>query len=383
MDIKKLVPIMAIIATFFVAHFAYASNDDNRYLIKSSANIWKKSFSVRNVFDTGFTADLNDWQLRLTKILGIEIEPVKKLNILETASAKAKPVRSVPTENVPWYVKFAYGDQEINKSSGGKDVIVAILDTGIAKHPDLSTKVCKDFTLSKPLTDGKCDDKNGHGTGVAGVIGANGGSDGKGLWGMAPEVSLHIYKVCSSDGSCWADDIASAIKVATDDGANIINLGLGSDIKSNLVAGAVSYAVERGVLIVVAAGNDGPYVGGVDYPAADPNVLSVGAIETIEKVPEWSARGTNSKTKAYVREEGDIDFAGPGVNIESTAKGGDYAISSGTSMAGAYVTGLAAKVWQSDKEKPALETKELLYKFAEDILPPGDDDASGWGVPKL
>lgn len=376
-----------------------AEENGNRYLVKSTSNFWKKSFSVRNSFDNGFTADLSDFQLRLAKIFGVELEPVKRVYILpaqagltsavEAATISGKTVarRPVPSEQVPWGIKTIYNNSLLDKTSGGADVSVAILDTGVVKtHPDLISRIkdCKDFSSNRtPLIDGKCDDKNGHGTHVAGVIAADGGSDGKGVYGMAPEAGLFVYKVCSDSGMCWADDIAVAVRTAADSGANIINLSLGSDTESLLITNATAYAYSKNVLVVAAAGNDGPYIGSIDYPSANSAVVAVGALNSNLSVPDWSSRGVNSTNEAYVTEDRDMEFAAPGVNVESAWKDGGYAILSGTSMASPHVAGLAAKLWQKDSVKPASVTRDLLHQFSTDLIPVGDDDASGWGLPRL
>jgi subtilisin len=386
MNIRKLWPLLAFIAVFWTASSAYAASDDSRYLIKSGAQFWKKSLTVRHVFENGFTADLSDWQLRLTKIFGVDIEPVKKLNILDDVFAlKDQTANQTPTENVPWGVKVIYGDSMLKKTSGGDEVNVAILDTGIIKHSDLAANIkgCKDFSTAKPMVDGKCDDKNGHGTHIAGIVAANGGSGGEGIWGVAPGASILAFKACSNLGTCWADDVAVAIRTAVDDGANVINISLGSDIGSSLVAEAIGYAVSKDVLVIAASGNDGPYPGSIDYPAGDTSVIAVGAIDFDMSIPEWAARGLNDETKLFVKNAKDIDFVAPGLNIESTWKDGGYVILSGTSMSAPHIAGLAAKLWQKDAKNPAEATKALLIKFSQDILPLGDDDASGWGLPKI
>ncbi|MEX2090512.1 MAG: S8 family peptidase [Candidatus Paceibacterota bacterium] len=369
-----------------------AEDNGNRYLVKSSSNFWKKSFTVRHNFDNGFTADLSDFQLRLAKIFGVEIEPVRKAYILPAgevavAALRAASKRPVPSEQVPWGIKVVYDEPVLEKTSGGAEVKVAILDTGIVKtHLDLKNRVkdCKDFSSNRaPLVDGKCDDKNGHGTHVAGIIAADGGSDGKGLYGMAPEANILAYKVCSDSGLCWADDIAVAIRAAADNGSNIINMSLGSDAESPLISDAVSYAASKKVLIVAAAGNDGPYVGSIDYPAASSAVVAVGSVNSFLEVSDWSSRGINLTTEPYVDEDQDIELAAPGVNIESAWKDGGYAILSGTSMAAPHISGLAAKLWQKDAEDPASATRDLLHQFSVDLQPLGDDDASGWGMPRL
>ncbi|MBI2062292.1 MAG: S8 family serine peptidase, partial [Candidatus Yanofskybacteria bacterium] len=244
-------------------------------------------------------------------------------------------------------------------------------------------KACKDFSGPATTADGKCDDKNGHGTHVAGIIAADGGSDGLGIYGMAPEANLFTFKVCSNNGTCWADDIAVALRTAADDGANIVNMSLGSDSSSPLIADATAYAVSKGVLVVAAAGNDGPYVGSIDYPGADANVVAVGAVDVEIHIPDWSSRVNNSTSAPYVVEEKDIEFAAPGVSVESTWKNGGYAILSGTSMATPHVAGLAAKIWQKDIINSATVVRDALHQLSTDLLPIGDDNASGFGLPHL
>lgn len=378
------------------AHAVKITDSEARYFIKSNANIWKNSLGVRHSFNNGFTADLTDWQLRLVKIFKLEIEPVNKFYVLpaeeissqisSTTSARRPENRIIPSLQVPWGVKAVY-NAEIASSSGGEDIMVAVLDTGILKtHPDLERRIsgCKDFTAPKvSVASGKCDDKNGHGTHVSGIIAADGGVDKKGIWGVAPAAELLAFKVCGNNGSCWADDIAIAMRTAVDDGAKVINISLGGDSESQLIKDAINYASDKGVLIVAAAGNDGPYVGSIDYPAANPKVIAVGAIDLNMEVPDWSSRGVNEYTQEAVIEEKDLEFGAPGANIESTWGDGGYAIISGTSMAAPHIAGLAAKLWNAEEENPAQTVRDTLKEIIFDILPEREDNSSGYGFPQL
>jgi len=83
-------------------------------------------------------------------------------------------------------------------------------------------------------------------------------------------------KVCGAGGSCWTDDIAAGIDYAANNGANIISMSLGGDSESSLIRDAIDYATGKGVLIVVAAGNDGPADGSIDYPGANVKVIAIG-----------------------------------------------------------------------------------------------------------
>ena len=409
---KKIAYFLIFSLVLGFSSVAHGASEDTRYLVKSGNGFWKKSFGVRNEFSEGFTSDLTDWQLRLAKVFNLEVVPVKKLFIL-TDEVKARPEaleelnkyggleiegtkvtspvpgRFIPSDRIPWGIESVYGNNpSLIKTSGGTDVNVAVLDTGVFReHTDLKRRVvqCKDFTSPKQsVVDGKCEDKNGHGTHVAGIISADGGEDGKGIYGVAPESSLYAYKVCGNNGSCWSDDVAIAIRTAADQDANIINLSLGGDIESSLIKDAISYAVNKNVLIVAAAGNDGPDEASIDYPGANSDVIAVGAFDVSYEVAEWSSRGLNSATLPNVIEEGDIEFSAPGVIIESTWKDGSYVVLSGTSMAAPHVSGLAAKLWQKDAEDPDLSTRALLKRFSKDIIPPiGEDNNSGYGFPSL
>lgn len=358
-----------------------SSTEGSRYLLQSTKGFWKSTFGARNEFADGFTADLSDLQLRLAKFAGLKPIAVKKYSILPADVVVQE--RAVPTAQVPWGVVRITGADTV--PAGGASVSIAVLDTGVAvAHPDLARRIrgCKDFTQPKvSVVDNTCVDDNGHGTHIAGIIAADGGKDGKGIYGVAPEATVLAYKVCADSGSCWSDDIAVAIRSAVDAGAQIITLSLGSDSASSLIADAITYATDKGALVVAAAGNDGPYSDSIDFPAALAKTVSVAAIDADGAIPDWSSRGINETTKTWSMQDGDVELVAPGVNIESTFKDGGYAILSGTSMAAPHVAGLAAVLWQKHAESPADATRTLLHELAHDIAPIGDDDASGWGLP--
>jgi subtilisin len=288
----------------------------------------------------------------------------------------APPERSCyPRAQTPWGVATPWGVIRVNGGSGGAGVIVAVLDTGVyIDHLDLKANVvdCKDATGRK-IRNG-CSDSHGHGTHVAGTIVANGGDDGLGIVGVAPEAKLMAIKVCGKSG-CWGDDIAEAIYYAADNGANIISMSLGGDSPDLLIEAAIDYAVDKGVLVVASAGNDGPEEGSIDYPAANPKVIAVGASGMFGAVPDWSSRGVNDGD--YVIEEGEVEFSAPGIDVESTYKDGCYARMQGTSMAAPHVSGLAAILWRGNDA----DTRSYLQAIAVDIWDLGDDTATGFGVP--
>jgi subtilisin len=295
---------------------------------------------------------------------------------------------SSPDDQTPYGIEQVYNDSTLVATSGGAGVDVAILDTGVYKdHLDLERRVeqCKDFTAGGPfqvkVKDGSCSDKHGHGTHVAGTVLADGGSDGKGIYGVAPEADLFAYKVCGNDGSCWGDDIAKGIEVAADRGAEIISMSLGGDIPDGQIQAAVDYAVAMGLLVVAAAGNDGPDLESIDYPGAYPNVVAVAAIDAANRVADFSSRGLDDGNDASVTEK-EVEFATAGVSVESTWNDGGYRYLSGTSMATPHVTGLAAKLWQGSGSATRDHLRTHIIDIALGLYAePGFDPASGYGLP--
>ena len=357
--------------------------DTYRHLVKSDNGMLKMMYGVQHNFDNGFTTDLTQGKLRVLEKLGVEVEEVELYQI--TAPPKAcnpwpeckNGKEPTPPEERTCYPseQKPYGIAMVNGDSGGAGVNVAVLDTGVyKKHLDLNIKLCKD-TTKRGIKNG-CADGNGHGTHVSGTIAANGGGDGLGIFGVAPEANLWMVKVCGPSG-CWTDDIAEAIRYVSDQGANIISMSLGGDTQSSLIRDAIDYATNKGVLVIAAAGNDGPSDGSIDYPGANVKVVAVGAIDSAKNVADWSSRGINNGD--YMIEEREVEFGAPGVSVLSTWKDGCYNTISGTSMATPHVAGLAAKEWKSN----AIDTRTYLQDRARlhDLHTEGDDTATGFGLP--
>jgi subtilisin family serine protease len=212
-------------------------------------------------------------------------------------------------------------------------VKVAVIDTGIKTgHKDLQGQVVGGYdAINDTEKDGSFEDDNGHGTHVAGTIGAK--YDGKGVVGVAPEVQLYGVKVLDANGSGSLSDVVRGIIWATNNNIQVANMSLGTSQPSEIMARAVRYAKARGMVIVAAAGNSGPGENGessVGYPAAYPQTIAIGASDSDDKVAPFSSTGP------------EVDFIAPGVDIVSSWPNGDYVSLSGTSMAAPHVTGLAA-----------------------------------------
>ena len=243
------------------------------------------------------------------------------------------------------------------------DVVVAVLDTGVAAHAELATALVggRNFTDSPggPLD---TTDRQGHGTHVAGTVGADAGSV---VEGVAAGVRVMPVKVLSDTGSGWTHWAANGIIWAADNGADVINMSLGGPRASSVQAEAVAYASSKGVTVIAAAGNDG--VSTPFYPAADPGVIGVAAVD------QHRARASFSNYGSY------IDVAAPGVNISSTYPGNRYAGMSGTSMASPHVAGVVALMVAAAPAITPDEVRQALTSSATDLGVLGRDDHFGSG----
>ncbi len=360
------------------------------YVMSEDASL-KELLGVKHEFPGAFSTMLTREQVESLNNMGIGTEAVRLYQIKgkpvcgdgvcqgnepktcpEDCQAGPEPEPSCsPDSQKPW------GILEVNGGAGGDGVTVAVLDTGVdTDHPDLAGNIVDCISMVthfKPDMD-NCEDKSGHGTHVAGTVLANGGPDGSGIYGVAPSANLMVVKVCDKRGFCYGDDVAAGILYSAERGADIISMSFGGDSPDPFVIAAIDEAVDWGVLPIAAAGNDGPADGSIDYPAAYVKVIAVGAIDGTGSVPYWSSRGLNDGDSTV--EEKEVEFAAPGVSIESTYNNGCYAYMSGTSMATPHISGLAAKLWRD-----AWNTRNDLQAIAQDVPPSGDDRASGFGLP--
>lgn len=234
----------------------------------------------------------------------------------------------------------------------GYGVDIYILDTGVdMDHPDLPVANWTDCTR-QPCVENSGDDKNGHGTHVAGSAAA--AVNGSGVIGVAPLATLHSVKVLGNSGIGFRDDIIAGINwvVAEQSGKTaVINMSIGGGMGetgscslNNSTGGstysdsgaidtyhqAICAAAGAGVIVVVAAGNEGQNTANVAPAGYDDAVITVSAVNSNLDWPSWSNFGTA------------VDIAAPGVSILSTKKGGGTTTMSGTSMASPHVAGAVA-----------------------------------------
>ena len=262
---------------------------------------------------------------------------------------------------------FAIGADRVWTTTTGQGVIVAVVDSGSGPHPDLAENLLPGRSIIGTVEsqDGKDIDASGHGTHVAGIIAAV-ANNGIGGSGVAPNAKILPIQVLDQAGQGDARDVAAGVRFAADNGARVINLSLGGATESSSLTQAITYANDKGVLVVAAAGNGGA-ADKPKWPASLDLTLAVTAVDQANNATSFDQRGDY------------IDLSAPGANIVSTAKG-DYVTLSGTSMAAGFVAGAAALLFAAEPRVTNAQVRDILLRTATDIGEPGRDVTFGAGL---
>ena len=248
----------------------------------------------------------------------------------------------------------------------GKDVWVAVLDTGIdTDHEDFcSGKILWGENVINETN--VYEDDHGHGTRCSGIIGAC-FNNGIGIAGVAPDCNFIPVKVLNQNatGSVWT--VVKGVLWATYYGlADIISMSLGIAGSSKLLKDVCTLAYDQGKVLIAAAGNYN--ANRMLYPANYSTVIAVGAIDENKNRWNHSNYGEN------------LDFVAPGVNIITTNIGNNYAYSTGTSASTAYVSGVVALYMQLYPDETPEFYKNILIDSIEDLPPDGWDEETGYGL---
>jgi thermitase len=273
--------------------------------------------------------------LAIVLLMGVSSQPVSRADrptgrvavIPYDGSAAPAMAASVTRDShasLQWSIFKALVPEAWRVTSGDASVIIAVLDTGIDRtHEDLVGRVVAEVNFTTSPTAG---DVYGHGTHVAGIIAAA-ANNGVGIAGLAYDCRLLNVKVADDGGWVTAEALAKGIIWAVDHGARVINMSLYLLEPSVEVERSVSYAWEKGAVLVASSGN---YLGSrLTYPAYYEKCLGVAATDMHDEVTAWSGKGSW------------VEVAAPGVSIYSLLPGNKYQALSGTSMAAAHVSGLA------------------------------------------
>lgn len=253
------------------------------------------------------------------------------------------------------------GADKVWSTGTGAGVKIAIVDTGIQiNHPDLVNNIVTGYDFVN--NDSDANDDNGHGTHVAGLASAS--FNQAGVIGVSHSSKLMPIKVLNAQGYGYLSDVAKGVYFATDNGARVINLSLGSPTDSLVLKDAVNYAANKGVLVIAAAGNDGGSP--CSYPAAYSNAICVVAIDSRNLLASFSNIGG--------------ELAAPGVYNYSTYLGSTYRYLSGTSMATPHVSGAAALLFSICTTCSATDIRNLMRDTAIDLGEVGKDILFGYGL---
>ncbi|GGH84180.1 hypothetical protein GCM10007362_38630 [Saccharibacillus endophyticus] len=245
----------------------------------------------------------------------------------------------------------------------GKGVRIAILDTGISDKSGL--KISGGTSTVEGVT--SYNDDNGHGTVVAGIIGAK----SKAYKGIAPDASIYAVKVMDKDGNGSTQSLAQGLDWAIRQRMDVINLSLSFPQQSDAVQDLLKKAADQGITVIVAAGNAGTSEGTGDtlaFPAKSPETITVAAVDSGLKRAVFSGTGSS------------VELSAPGVDIVSTSLSGKYKISDGTSMAAPFVSGMVAVMKQAYPNLSAEQIRTALQNSAVDLGASGRDNLYGYGM---
>jgi subtilisin family serine protease len=250
---------------------------------------------------------------------------------------------------------------QAHRLATGSNVPVAVIDSEIdSKHPDLTGAVIEEFDAV-----GHADRPHVHGTGMAGAIAAR-----RTLVGIAPAARVFAIHAFSPDSGETAQattsHVIAGLEWAINKGARVINMSFAGPYDPMLQL-AMKKAHDKGIVLIAAAGNLGPKSPPL-YPAADPNVIAVTATDAQDQLLAVASRGRH------------IAVAAPGVDILAPAPGGGYQLSTGTSIAAAQVSGVAALLLELQPGLKPDALRKILLSTAMDLGPKGRDDQFGAGL---
>lgn len=304
------------------------------------------------------------------------------------ASSTVTTAITDPEYGLQWALRKVRADKVWDEGITGEGVIVAVIDTGVdLDHPDLvdpsqnKNNLIQGYNaFTRSALPGAAQDDHGHGTSIAGLIGAL--NNNKGIIGVAYNTKIMPIKAMDKSGEGEDSVIADGMIWAVNHGAKIINMSIGSDSEANVLKDALQYAVDKGCLLVAASGNIAGYKdlqlnhtnntnnNGVSYPAADPNVLAVSAVDMYDQITDFALVGP------------EVLLSAPGKRIltdywSETQEGCAY--STGTSIAAPFVSGAAALLWSRYPSLTPIEIRQALLKSSYDLGVKGRDNEYGYG----
>ncbi|WP_446214466.1 type VII secretion-associated serine protease mycosin [Micromonospora sp. IBSANI012] len=281
------------------------------------------------------------------------------------AQAAPNPTGAERVRGDQWHLRFL-NVPEAHRISRGEGVTVAIPDTGVDPHPDLRGNLLP----GTDIVPGGCgdgqQDRDSHGTAMAGLVAAHGQGANTGALGIAPKAKILPIRARVRNLEGDTENLAAGVEWATSNGADVISISAAAGASVRLQR-AIRTALQANIVVVAAAGNR-PEDIGVGYPASEEGVLAVGGVDQAGAHAAVAVTGS------------EIDVVAPAVSIYSTSYDGKYSEGSGTSSATAIVAGAAALIRAKYPHLPAEEVVHRLTATAVDKGAPGRDDEYGYGV---
>ncbi|MBI9008485.1 MAG: S8 family serine peptidase [Tenericutes bacterium] len=254
-------------------------------------------------------------------------------------------------------------------TTGTSNILIAIIDTGIdTSHPEFSGRISpySKNIVTNEIGLSAIEDDYGHGTMVAGIIAAN-KDNSEGIAGITQNTSLLIIKTNVTNEDSFKDsDLIEAIYYAIEQGADIINLSLGSNYANPQTEEAIKAATQSGIVVVGASGNEG--TDELMYPASFEECISVGAVDEDMEIAIYSSFNDA------------VDLTAPGSDIITTSMNSGYVMGSGTSFAAPHVSGIIALYMSLYPNATINEIKQKLYATALDLGDNSLDPYYGYGL---
>jgi subtilisin family serine protease len=265
-----------------------------------------------------------------------------------------------PPGDAAQYIVQKLSLADVHRIVRGTNVPIAVIDSEIdAAHPDLEGAVTQRYDAV-----GTADKPHAHGTGMAGAIGAH-----QRLLGTAPAariLAVHAFATSGATPESTTFNILKGVNWAVNQGVRIINMSFAGP-KDPSLERALKVAYDKNIVLIAAAGNAGPNSPPL-FPAADPNVIAVTATDSDNRLFRGANRGNY------------IAVAAPGVDILAPAPDGTYQLTTGTSIAAAEVSGIAALLIERNPSLTPGDVRKILMDTAKDLGPKGRDRDYGAGL---
>ncbi|WP_237669722.1 S8 family serine peptidase [Virgibacillus halodenitrificans] len=369
-------------------HHSYKKNRTSKSLEQAEGNIPKAKVNNRRILvkikeghefrpvDFGLTEIHTSNLLREKGLTVVEVSPrddfYRKLKQLQhnTNIENAEPDYTGELEYIPtdtgfpsqWYLNKIGMPRVWDAEQGSQEVTIAVLDSGVERnHPDLKGRILPGYDFVN--NDYNPADDHGHGTHVAGIIAANANTFG--IIGMDFNAKILPVKVANEEGDITSQNLIEGIYYAIENGADIINMSLGSYQPSELEEEAILAAHEAGVILVAAAGNDS--LGEPSYPASYRGVISV------------AATGKQDEQAGFSNFGNFIDLSAPGIDIVSTNNRKEYSSGNGTSFSTPIVSGMTALLKSAHPTWNKSEIEWVMEASADSLSGKTWDDTYGYG----